>query len=108
MCKSKIFQLEKKNKMYRNRAESVKPKIRVRKLRQNINFQEVLKQKGVKQNLVVLCWERRPCHTLEKRHTERVRSVKYKGVNSVSAMHILRNQNTRCEAEDVMTELNYI
>jgi len=28
--------------------------------------------------------------------------------NSVSAVHILNNQNTYCEAEDVMTELNYV
>ena len=52
--------------MYRNQPESVKPKIRGRKLRQNVNLQGVLKQKGVKQCLGVLCWEGWPCHTLEK------------------------------------------
>jgi hypothetical protein len=103
MCKSKIFQLEKKTKMYRNQPESVKPK-----LRQNANLQGVLKRKGVKQGLGVLCWESWSCHTLEKRHTERVMLVNYDGVNSVSAIHILRNQNIYCEAEDGMTELNYV
>ena len=94
--------------MHRNQPESVKPNIRGRKVRKNVNLQGVLNKKGVKQGLGVLCWESWSGHTLEKRRTERVRLVKYNGVNSVSAMLILRNQNTCCEAEDVTTEVNYV
>ena len=73
--KPKIFQVEKKTNMYRNQPDSVKPKIRGPKSRQIVNLQGVLKQKRVKQGLGVLCLESWSCHTLEKRHTERVRSV---------------------------------
>jgi hypothetical protein len=61
----KNIPIRKKDQMYRNRPESVKPKIRGHKLRQNVNLQGALKQKGVKQGLGVLCWENWPCHTLE-------------------------------------------
>jgi hypothetical protein len=56
----------KKTEMYRNKPESVKPKIRGPKSRQIVNLQGVLKQKGVKQGLGVLCLESWSCHTLEK------------------------------------------
>ena len=47
-------------------SQKVLPKIRGHKLRHYVNLQRVLKQKGVKQELGVLCWESWSCHTLKK------------------------------------------